>query len=71
MGKAVWARAILELSPVACVEKDLILTGEGKQNALLRTGLLLSFCGKFFLALHLIFEREAKVERAVHAPLFS
>lgn len=57
-GKAVWARAFLELSPVARSEKDLILTGEGKQGALPRTGL---FCGKFFLALHLTFEREAKV----------
>lgn len=64
-GKAVWARAFLKPSLVACLEKDLILTSEGKQDAMLLTGLFLSFCGKLFLAVHPTFER------AVDAPLFS
>lgn len=47
-GKAVWARAFLELSPVARSEKDLILTGEGKQGALPRTGPLAQFLWETF-----------------------
>lgn len=39
VGKAVWARAFLKPSPVACLEKDLIFTSEEKQDALLLTGL--------------------------------
>lgn len=69
MGNAEWARVFLKPSPVACLEKGLILTSEGKQDALLLTGLFLCFCGKLFLAVHPTFERETKVERAVDAPL--
>lgn len=53
------------------MKKGLVLAGKGKQDAELRTGLLLSFCGKLILVLHLPFEREAKVERAVDPALLS
>lgn len=55
----------------AFVEKYLVLQGKRKQEPHLRTSLLLRSYGKLFLALYLTFEKEARVERAVDAPLQS
>lgn len=71
VGMAVWARAFLELSP-ECLRGQIPGSQWQKEaRAITEKGLLLSSCGKLFLALHLTFEKEARLERAVDAPPLS